>query len=106
MLLKVMYISYHLGILSSLNPEIQLKDTKSAVKNKPKDLLTQLKSFIFLTALVLVFKKNRKLCKTKYDIFYSHTKAKAIINESEISGVFESFYTKVIPKKQIFVGKV
>ena len=44
-------------ILNSFNPEIQLKDTESALKSKPIELLTQLKGFKFVITLVLVFKK-------------------------------------------------
>ena len=35
--------SYHVEILNSLNPELQLQDTESAIKNKLKKLLTELK---------------------------------------------------------------
>ena len=42
------------------NPEIQLKDTESAIKSKLIELLTQLKSFEFVTSLALVFKKDRR----------------------------------------------
>ena len=44
-------------MLNSFNPEIQLKDTKSAIKNKVKKLFSQLRVFTFVTTLVLVFKK-------------------------------------------------
>ena len=40
-------------ILNSFNPELQLKDTYSAIKNKLKKLLTELRGFKFLTGLVL-----------------------------------------------------
>ena len=48
---------YIIEILNSFNPEIQLKDTESALKSKPIELLTQLKGFKFVITLVLVFKK-------------------------------------------------
>ena len=47
--------SYNVEKLNLFNPELQLKDTDSAVKSKQIDLLTQLKGFKFMTALVLVF---------------------------------------------------
>ena len=53
------------------------------MKSKLKDLLTQLKGFRFVTTLVLVFKKIESEDKTKYDNFYSSSKAEIIINESE-----------------------
>ena len=34
--------------------------------------------------------------KTKYDTFYSHWKAEALINESDIDDVLESIYTTII----------
>ena len=64
-------------------------------------MLNQLKGFKFVTTLVLVFKKIESEDKTKYDTFYSHSKAKTIINESDIDDVFELIYTTTmsnIPK--------
>ena len=40
-------------ILNSFNPELKLKDTYSAIKNKLKKLLIELRGFKFLTGLVL-----------------------------------------------------
>ena len=37
--------SYNAENLNSFNPEVQLKDTESTIKNKLIDLLTQLKGF-------------------------------------------------------------
>ena len=42
--------------------------------------MAQLKSFKFVTALVLVFKKIENEDKTKYDTFYSHSNAETILN--------------------------
>ena len=44
--------SYNVEILNSFNPELQLKDTESAIKNKLKKSLTELRGFKFLTTLV------------------------------------------------------
>ena len=52
-----MQVLIMLKILNSFNPELQLKDTKFAIKRKLIELLTQLKGFKFVTTLVLVFKK-------------------------------------------------
>ena len=60
--------TYNVEILNSFNPELQLKDTESAIKSKLIELLTQLKGFKFVTTLVLVFKKIESEDKTKYDI--------------------------------------
>ena len=47
-------------ISNSFNPELQLRDTDSAIENKPIKLLSGLKGFQLLTTLVLELKKNRR----------------------------------------------
>ena len=49
--------SCNADILNYLNPELQLKGAASAIRNKPIDLLTELRSFKFVTTLVIEFKK-------------------------------------------------
>ena len=49
-----------------------------------------------MTKLVLVFKKIERKDKTRYDNFYSSSKAEIIINESDIENMFKSTYTKII----------
>ena len=49
--------TYNVEILNSFNPEIQLKDTESAIKNKLINLLPELRGFKFVTKLILEFKK-------------------------------------------------
>ena len=44
----------------SFIPELQLKDTESAIKNKLIDSLTELKVFKVVTTLVLEFKKIQR----------------------------------------------
>ena len=53
-----------------------------------------------MRTLVLVFTKNDSEDKTKYDTFYSHSKAETIINESDIDGVFKLNYITVISNIQ------
>ena len=72
--------SYNVETLNSFNPKLQLKDSESAIKSKKKELLTQLIGFKFVITLALVFKKIECENKTKYDIFYSSSKTKIIIN--------------------------
>ena len=67
-------------------------------------MLTQLKGFKFGTTLVLVFKKIESENKTKYDNFYSSSKAEIIINESHIDE-FQSIYTIIITNIQKSLGK-
>ena len=69
--------TYNVEILNSLNAELQLKDTQSAIKSKLIELLTQLRGFKFVITLVLVFKKIESKDKTKfYSIFIQAQKQK------------------------------
>ena len=49
--------TYNVEILNSFDPELQLKDTESAIKSKLIEYLTQVKGFKFVTTLFLVFQK-------------------------------------------------
>ena len=61
---------YNVDILNSFNPELQLKNTESATKNKLIELLSELKGFKSVTILVLEFKKILTNDKTKVCIRY------------------------------------
>ena len=43
--------------------------------------------------------------KTKYDTFYSHSKAETVTDESDIDDVFQSVYTTIISNIQKSLGK-
>ena len=88
--------NYNVEILNFFNPELQLTDTESAIKNKLKKRLSELRGFKFVTTLALVFKKIESEEKAKFDNFYSNSKAEIIINESDIDDVFESIYSTII----------
>ena len=92
-------------ILNSFNCELQLKETESAIKCKLLEFLTQLKGFKFVATLVLLFQKIENEDKTKFDNFYSSSKAEIIINESDIDDVFQSVYTTVITDIQKSFGE-
>ena len=80
-------------ILNSFNPVLQRKDTESAIKKKLIVLLTELKRFQFReNTSFSILKKIERGDKTKYDTFYSHSKAEAIIKENDIDEVFESIH--------------
>ena len=64
------------------------------------DFLCELRESEFMTTLVLEFQKMESDDETKYDIFYSNTKAETIINESDIDDVFESTYSMIISNIQ------
>ena len=67
--------------------------------------MSQLRGFKFATTLVLVLKKIESEDKTKYDNFYSSSKAEIIINESDIENVFKLIYTTIIANIQKSLGK-
>ena len=67
--------------------------------------MTQLKGFKFVATLVLVFKKIENEDKTKYDNFYSSSKAGVIIYKSDIDYVFQSIYTTIMTNIQKSLGK-
>ena len=73
-------VTYNVEILNSFNPELQLKDTESAIKSKILGLLSELGGFKFVATLVWVFKKIESENKTKYNDFYRSSKAEIIIN--------------------------
>ena len=60
--------------------------------------MSQLKGFTLVTTFVLVFQKTGSEHKSKYNNFYSSSKAEIIINESEIDDAFQSIYTTIITK--------
>ena len=64
--------------MNCFNPELQLKNTESAIKNELIDLLSKLRGFKFVT--VLEFTKIENHNETKYTTFCSDSKAEAIIN--------------------------
>ena len=60
--------AYNVEILNPFNPELQIKDTETGIKNKLIDLLSELRSFKFVRALVLGFKKIESDDKTYFKI--------------------------------------
>ena len=97
--------TYNVEVLNTFNPDLQL-GAESAFKCKIIELLTQLKGFKFVTTLVLMFKKTESEDKTKYENFCSSSKAKKIINESDIDDVFKSVYTAIKTNIKKSLGKV
>ena len=67
---------YNVVILNSFNPELQLKDTKAAIKSKLIQLLTQLQGFKFVTTLFLMLKKTESEDKKNMIIFIQVEKLK------------------------------
>ena len=58
-----------------------------------------------MTTLIKKFEKIENDDITKYNTFYSNSKAEKIINESDIEDVFKSIYTTTISSIQKSPGK-
>ena len=96
---------YNVEIWNSLYAELQLRDTESAIKNKLKMLLIELRGSRSMITLVLMLKRTESNDKTKYDTFYSNTKAEIIINENDIDNFYKSIYATVTSNIQKSLGK-
>ena len=66
MIIKVTKVFAVLNYLNSFNPELELKDTESTIKNKLKKKLTELREFKLMATLVLAFKNIEVDDQTKY----------------------------------------
>ena len=53
-----------------------------------------------MTTLFLEFENIESDDKTKYDTYYTQSKAETIINESDIDDIFESIYTTILSNIQ------
>ena len=84
---------YNNEILNLFDLELQLANTKPTVKNKLKELLSELKKLKFQTILVLDYKKknNRKSFQLS---------AKLIAIDSNIDEPFKSMHQQSIMKKK------
>ena len=67
--------------------------------------MSELRELKLVATLVIMFKKIESEDKTKYNTFYSHTKAETIINESDIANVFKLIYTTIISNIRKSLGK-
>ena len=59
--------------MNSFNHKLQLEDTESTIRNKLKDLLSELKGLKFVTTLALEFKKIESDKETKYSTFFIYS---------------------------------
>ena len=96
---------YNFELLNPFNLELHSEDTEYAIKSKLIDILPELRGIQFVTASVLVFKKIEREDKTKYELFYSNSKAEIIINKNVIDDLFQSIYTTIISIMQKCLGK-
>ena len=82
---------YYIEILNLFDPELRLINTKLMIKNKLKELLSELKKFRVQIILVLEYKK-RNDCK----IF--HLSTKLIASDSDIIEAFISMHQSIMTK--------
>ena len=68
-------------------------------------LLIELRGSRSMITLVLMLKRTESNDKTKYDTFYSNTKAEIIINENDIDNFYKSIYATVTSNIQKSLGK-
>ena len=87
------------------NVLILVDSSNSSFSVKAFDLLSELRRFKYVTALVLEFKKMQSEEKTMHNTFYSNSKAKAIINGSDIGYLFKSIYITITSNIQKSIGK-
>ena len=82
---------YNVEIVNIFDPDLQLVNTKPMIKNKLKELLSELRKFKVQTILVLEYKK-RNGCK----IFHSCTKL--IASDSDIDEAFKFRHQSIMTK--------
>ena len=89
---------YNVEILNLFDPELQLINTKPVIKNKLKELLSELKKFKVQTILVSGCTK-RNDCKT------CHSCTKPIANDSEIDEALKSMHQSIMTKIKNYACK-
>ena len=82
---------YNVEILNFFDPQLQLINTKPMIKNKLKELLSELKKLKIQKTLVLHYKK-----KSARKIFHSCTKL--IASDSDIDEAFKSMHQRIMTK--------
>ena len=78
-------------ILNLFDPELQLINTKSMIKNKLKELLSEIKKFKVEAILILDYKKRND-----FKVFHSRTKL--IASDSDIDKAFKSMHQSIMTK--------
>ena len=84
--------------MNLLNPELQLINTKPMIKNRLKEILSELKTFKVHTILVFEYEK-RNDCK----IF--HSSAKLIASVPDIDEGFKSMHQSIMTKIKNYACK-
>ena len=89
---------YNVEILNLFDPELQLINTKPVIKNKLKELLSELKKFKIQTLLFLDYKKRN-------DRKIFHSSAKLIASDSDIDEAFKSMHQSIMTKIKNYACK-
>ena len=84
--------------MNLFNPELQLINTKPMIKNKLKELFSELKKFKVQTILVLDYKKRN-------DRKIFHSSAKLIASDSDIDEAFKSMHQSIMTKIKNYACK-
>ena len=82
---------YYVEILNIFDPKLLLINTKTMIKNKLKELLSELKRFNVLTIFLLDYKKRN-------DRTVFHSSAKLIASDSDIDEVLKSIHQSIMKK--------
>ena len=82
---------YNVEILNLFDPELQLINIKPMIRNKLKELLSELKKFKVQAVLVLDYKKSNDR-----KIFHSNTKL--IPSDSDTDEAFKSMHQSIMTK--------
>ena len=83
-------------MLNLFDPELQLINTKPAIKNKMKELLSELKKYKVQKILVLK-NKERNVCKI--------SSARLIASDSDIDQTFKFMLKSIMAKRKNYVSE-
>ena len=89
--------------MNSFNPH--LKDSESTIRNKLKDLLTELRGFKFVTALVVEFDKDELMLQQNTPSFVLTQRRKQLLMKPTLMILFELMYTAIISNIQNILKK-
>ena len=91
---------YNIEILNLFDSELQLISAKTIIKNKLKELLSELKKFTVQTILFLEYQKrnNRR-------IFHSNAKLIASDSDSDIDEAFKSKHQSIMSTMKNYAGE-
>ena len=89
---------YNIEILNLFDSELQLISAKTIIKNKLKELLSELKKFTVQTILFLEYQKrnNRRIF---------HSNAKLIASDSDIDEAFKSKHQSIMSTMKNYAGE-